>query len=99
MYKRQLFSLRYDVDVYRADSGEYVTSSTFVWPGWNCAGMLDMTNLLITFPRDATDDERAALIAGLMLVEYTVMERRRQQERNNRNQGGDGAPGNAEMAR
>ena len=40
-----------------------------------------MTNLLITFPRDATDDERAALIAGLMLVEYTVMERRRQQER------------------
>ena len=39
---------------------------------------------------------RAALVAGIMLVEYTVMEQKRQQERDNRN---NGAPGVAEMER
>ena len=89
------------MDVYRPD-GTYVTSSTFVWPGCNCGGLLDMSNLLVKFPSDASEDERAALVAGLMLVEYTVMELKRQQERSNRNRsaGGEGGgPVNAEMAR
>ena len=86
----------FEVDVYR--NGEYVNSSTWVWPGCNCGGLLDMSNIVVHFPQNANDEERAALVAGLMLVEYTLMELKRQQERNQRNNQG-GAPQNAEMQR
>ena len=94
----------YEVDVY-LPSGEYVNSSTFVWPGCNCGGMLDMTNLFIQFPQGSTDESRAALLAGMMLVEYTVQELKRLHDRQRRNQnqsyaGGDGgAPVSAQMER
>jgi hypothetical protein len=64
----------YNVDVYTPD-GVYVNSSTFVWPGCNCGGPLsERSNLLIRFPRDSSARQRTALIAGLMLVDYTAME-------------------------
>ena len=65
-------------------------------------GLTDRTNMVIRFPDNATPEQRAALIAGMMLIEYTEMEFRRQSEKNNRNsQGGGygGAPAQQEMSR
>ena len=43
---------------------------------------------------------RAALLGGMFLVEYTIMELKRQQEKENNNQGGGGgAPEQQQMAR
>jgi len=85
----------FTVDVYDAN-GVLLKPSTFVFPGCNCGGLHDMTNMVIAFPEGATADERTALLAGMMLIEFTVMERRRQENKDN---GGGGAPANKEMER
>lgn len=81
------FNESYDVDVFGPD-GEFQNSSSFVWPGCNCGGLTDRSNIVANFASSATPDERAALVAGLMLVEYTVMEKRRQQDNNGGGGGG-----------
>ena len=79
----------FDVDVF-TPGGEYINTSTFVWPGCNCGGLTERSNLIAAFPEGASTDERAALIAGLMLVEYTVMEKKRQQDGGGGGGGGGG---------
>lgn len=86
------------VDVYGPD-GSPVTPSTFVWPGCNCGGLTDLSNMVIAFPEGTTADQRSALLAGMMLIEFTVMETRRQNNKNNNGGGGGGAPQNEEMKR
>lgn len=86
------------VDVYGPD-GSPDTPSTFVWPGCNCGGLTDLSNMVIAFPEGTTADQRSALLAGMMLIEFTVMEMRRQNKKNNNGGGGGGAPQNEEMKR
>eukprot|EP00316_Scyphosphaera_apsteinii_P001468 CAMPEP_0119343198 /NCGR_PEP_ID=MMETSP1333-20130426/106320_1 /TAXON_ID=418940 /ORGANISM="Scyphosphaera apsteinii, Strain RCC1455" /LENGTH=311 /DNA_ID=CAMNT_0007355577 /DNA_START=90 /DNA_END=1025 /DNA_ORIENTATION=+ len=86
------------VDVYSSD-GSLQTPSTFVWPGCNCGGLTDLSNMIITFPEATSADDRTALLAGMMLIEFTVMEQRRQNQKNNNGGGGGGVPANQEMKR
>jgi len=80
--------------------GGLLPPSTFVWPGCNCGGLTDLSNMVIQFPDGTSADERTAILAGMMLIEFTVMEERRQQEKNNNNGGGGGgAPASQEMER
>jgi len=80
-------------------SGELLEPSTFVWPGCNCGGLTDLTNMVVQFPVGSNADERASILAGMMLIEFTVMEMRRQNDKNNNGGGGGGTPANQEMAR
>jgi len=86
------------VDVRSAD-GTLQRPSTFVWPGCNCGGLTDLSNMIIDFPESTSADQRTALLAGMMLIEFTVMEQRRQNQKNNNNGGGGGAPAQQEMER
>ena len=70
----------YAIDLYTPD-GKYINSSSFVWPGWNCAGLTDRSNIAVSFPDGASANDRASLVAGMMLIEYAVMELKRQQWR------------------
>lgn len=72
-------------------SGNLLPPSTFVWPGCNCGGLQDMSNMVVQFPEGASADERTAILTGMMLIEFTVMEARRQNN-NNGGAGGGGAP-------
>lgn len=78
--------------------GTLVDASTFVWPGCNCGGVTDLSNMVVAFPQDATADQRAALMGVVMLIEFTVMEMRRENNKNNGG-GGGGAPLAVDMAR
>jgi len=92
-----LFNERLTVDVKTAD-GQYLPPSTFIWPGCNCGGLTDLTNMVVAFPDNATADERSAILAGMMLIEFSVMEMRRQQQKENGG-GAGGAPNSEEMKR
>lgn len=71
-------------------------SQWFVWPGCNCAGLAaDLTNMMIKFPEDAPPEKRAAILAGMMLIEYAVQEKKRQDKKDNGG-GAGGAPPKAE---
>ena len=74
------------VDITDAN-GNLVAPSTFVFPGCNCGGLADLTNMVVQFPEGSTADQRTAILAGMMLIEFTVMELRKQN-----NNGGGGAP-------
>lgn len=73
------------VDIYDPEETNVISSSQWVFPGCNCAGLTDMSNLLMRFPEGATLEQRAALIGGLMLAEFAVMEWKKA---NNNNNGG-----------
>ena len=93
------FNEAFDIDVYGPDD-QYINTSTFVWPGCNCGGLTDLSNFAIQFPPGSTADQRATLLAGMFLVEYTVNELRRQNNNNGGGGGGGGAPPkNNEMER
>jgi len=66
-------------------------SQWFVWPGCNCGGLTELTNMMIKFPEDAPPEKRAGILAGMMLIEYAVQEKKRQDNKNN-NGGAGGAP-------
>jgi len=85
------------VDITDAN-GTLLPPSTFVWPGCNCGGLNDLSNFIIAFPDGTSADERSALIAGMFLLEFTVMELRRQNNKDNGG-GGGGAPESKEMQR
>ena len=94
----------YEVDMYQAgDEGKKIDTSAFLFPGCcTCAGATDRSNFVVKFPAEATTHQRAALLGGMFLVEYTIMELKRQQEKENNNQGGGGgggAPEQQQMAR
>ena len=74
------------------------SSQWFVWPGCNCGGMTDLTNMMIKFPEDAPPEKRAAILAGMMLIEYAVQEKKRQDSKGGGG-GGGGGPENASMER
>lgn len=76
------FNESYDVDVFGPD-GEYLVSATWVWPGCACgASASDRSAVIIRFPAETSGASRAALLGGVMLVEYTSMELKRAQEGN-----------------
>jgi hypothetical protein len=59
----------FDIDVFGPDS-EYINTSTFVFPGCNCGGLTDRSNFVVAFPPGANAEQRATLLAGMMLIEY-----------------------------
>jgi len=75
------------------------SSQWFVWPGWNCAGIVDLTNILIKFPENAPPEKRAALLAGMLLIEYAVQEKKRQDGGGGAGGGGGGPPKSDSMER
>jgi len=77
------FNASYDMDVYDASELNVVARSANVWPGCNCAGATDRSNIVLRFPRDADPKRRAALVAATMLVEFAHFEWRKD--------GGEGA--------
>ena len=68
------FNESYDMDVYDAHEDKIVSHAANVWPGCNCGGITERSNLLLRFPADATPQQRAALVAALMLVEFAHFE-------------------------
>lgn len=92
------FKEAYVIDVYSNGQLLENDASAFVWPGCNCGGLTDRSNFVINFPDNAAPEERAGLIAGMMLIEYAVNEKKQQDNKNN-NGGGGGAPARQEMAR
>ena len=80
-------------------TGNLLPPSSFVWPGCNCGGLQDMSNMVVQFSPDSTPDQRTALITGMFLIEFTVMETRRQNNNNNGGGGGGAPPASQEMAR
>tara|TARA_B000000441_G_C21348621_1_gene126657 strand:- start:12 stop:443 length:432 start_codon:yes stop_codon:yes gene_type:complete len=65
----------YDLDVLEPTETRGVgATAANVWPGWTCAGITDRSNILIRFPPDATPRQRAALLATMMLVEFSHFE-------------------------
>lgn len=92
----------YEVDV-MGPNGELIpdASINFVWPGCNCGGLTDLSNVLIRFPENANSQERSQLLLGTMLIEFTVQEFKRQQNKNNNGGGGSGGapPKGEEMER
>ena len=81
------FNESYEVDVYAPD-GTYVNSSAWVWPGCNCGGVTDRSMVVIRFPDGSDASQRAALLGGMLLIEFTAMEMKRLTDGN----GGSGAP-------
>ena len=51
-----------------------VARSANVWPGCNCAGATERSNIVLRFPKNATDRERASLVAVTVLVEFAHFE-------------------------
>ena len=70
-----------------------------ITPGCNCGGLNDLSNIVVAFPEGATADERTALLNGLMLIEFTVMETRRQNKNDGGGGGGGAPPSSQEMER
>jgi len=79
--------------------GELLPACHFVFPGCNCGGLQDMTNMIIEFPDSASADERSSLVVGMFLIEFTVMELRRQNNNNGGGGGGGAPPTHKEMER
>ena len=71
------FNASYDVDVFDAGERSVVARAANVWPGCNCAGATDRSNIILRFPRDADPKRRAALVAAAMLVEFAHFEWRK----------------------
>lgn len=71
------FNASYDMDVFDAGERTVVARSANVWPGCNCAGATDRSNIVLRFPRDADPKRRAALVAATMLVEFAHFEWRK----------------------
>ena len=71
------FNASYDLDVFDAGERSVVARAANVWPGCNCAGATDRSNIILRFPRDADPKRRAALVAAAMLVEFAHFEWRK----------------------
>ena len=71
------FNASYDLDVFDAGERSVVARAANVWPGCNCAGATDRSNIILRFPRDADPKRRAALVAATMLVEFAHFEWRK----------------------
>jgi len=82
------FNESYDMDVYDATESKVVSVMSSVWPGCNCGGLTERSNLVLRFPADANPKQRASLVAALMLIEFAHFEWRRQE---NNGGGGGGA--------
>ena len=81
----------YDMDVMDASESVVVGHVANVFPGCNCGGITERSNLVLRFPPNATPKQRAALVASTFLVEFAHFEMRRQQHQN-RNVRGFEAP-------
>ena len=79
--------------------GNLLPPQTFVFPGCNCGGLNDLTNMVVVFPDNSSADDRSALLLGMMLIEFTIMELRRQQNKDNGGGSGGQPPKGKEMER
>ena len=68
------FNQSYVVDVFDPEEAHVVARSANVWPGCNCAGATERSNIVLRFPKNATDRERASLVAVTVLVEFAHFE-------------------------
>jgi hypothetical protein len=68
------FNQSYVVDVFDPKEAHVVARSANVWPGCNCAGATERSNIVLRFPKNATDRERASLVAATVLVEFAHFE-------------------------
>ena len=68
------FNQSYVVDVFDPEEDHVVARSANVWPGCNCAGATERSNIVLRFPKNATDRERASLVAATVLVEFAHFE-------------------------
>jgi hypothetical protein len=68
------FNQSYVVDVFDPEEAHVVARSANVWPGCNCAGATERSNIVLRFPKNATDRERASLVAATVLVEFAHFE-------------------------
>ena len=69
----------YDMDVMDASESVVVGHVANVFPGCNCGGVTERSNLVLRFPPNATPKQRAALVASTFLVEFAHFEMRRSQ--------------------
>mmetsp|Transcript_41533 Transcript_41533/g.50344 ORF Transcript_41533/g.50344 Transcript_41533/m.50344 type:complete len:281 (-) Transcript_41533:276-1118(-) len=79
------FNDKFTVDVFKhgAEEAAPVTKIYFIWPGCNCGGLTDRSNIAVKFPPGASADERASLVGMAMLTEYSYFEWRKNQDNNN----------------
>ena len=68
----------YDMDVYDQSESVVVGHVANVFPGCNCGGLTERSNLVLRFPPNASPKQRAALVASTFLVEFAHFELRRQ---------------------
>jgi len=69
----------YKIDIYAADNETVVGEARFVWPGCNCAGLTDASNIVLRFPEGSNQEQRVALLNGIMLIEFACMEWKQQE--------------------
>jgi len=89
----------FDVEMYDWATGGYVGMSAFVWPGCNVGGGTDRSQLILRMPAKATPTARAALLAAMLLIEYSAVESRRQLDCSNGTGALGGPPRAEEMKR
>ena len=78
MFAPSCLNRDYDMDIYDASETAVVGHAAAVWPGCNCGGLTERSNLVLRFPPNATPKQRAALGASTFLVEFYHFELRRQ---------------------
>lgn len=76
----------YDMDVYDPTETKVVAVMSSVFPGCNCGGLTERSNIILRFPSDSTPKQRASLVAAMMLIEFAHFE----WKRNDNNGGGGG---------
>ena len=69
----------FTIDILDPAERGVVGSLEVVWPGWNCKGLAGagFENYVLRFPVDASGDERALMMGGLLLHDYLIFERRK----------------------
>jgi hypothetical protein len=78
MFAPSCLNRDYDMDIYDASETAVVGHAAAVWPGCNCGGLTERSNLVLRFPPNATPKQRAALVASTFLVEFYHFELKRQ---------------------
>lgn len=76
------FNESYDMDIYDAAETKVIGVMSSIFPGCNCGGLTERSNLILRFPAEATPKQRASLVAALMLIEFAHFEWKRQENKN-----------------
>eukprot|EP00854_Cymbomonas_tetramitiformis_P025811 gene25811-31582_t len=68
------FNYNFVIDLYNPEETEVLARSASVWPGCNCGGLTDRSNLVVRFPPDASLEQRSSVIAAMWLAEFAIFE-------------------------